>query len=288
MQALLEKTLESANDTIEKPDFSTKSGRELLAFYLHNQFKKIIAFDKKSSNPIFNEVNGDFFNKFFKRLIHSPKKRILIAITGESACGKTTICNKIKDSVKKCNLPVTLMSADNYFNDISDLIKKYGGFDELRDAGYDVDKPESFQLELLKKDLLDLAQGIDIKSPQYLVDGRGISVAKALPVVSRKIVIVEGMASLYNDLSDIFDIKIYVDLHPQTRKQWFIQRAASRNQDIQNALKHWEYVVEAGKKYVLPHKNKCDLIVNGSAELENFAQLIEYINYVTNNFNATV
>jgi len=282
MQALCEKNFR--NSMIEKPDFSTRSGRELLAFYLHSKFKKIIQHDKTSSDPIFTEVKEDFFNKFFKGLIHSPKKRILIAITGESACGKTTICNKIKEIVIKCKLPITLMSADNYFNDISDLIKKHGTFDNLRDAGYDVDNPSSFQLELLKNDLIKLSDGIDIKAPQYLVDGRGISVPEALEIKSRKIIIVEGMASLYNDLSDLFDIKIYIETEAQKRKTWFIERAASRNQDMQNALKHWNYVLEAGEKYVKPYKDRCDVVVNGAAELDNFAHLIEYINHATNSF----
>ena len=33
-------------------------------------------------------------------------------------------------------MPVTVLSTDNYFNDISALINKYGSFDNLRDNGY--------------------------------------------------------------------------------------------------------------------------------------------------------
>ena len=36
-------------------------------------------------------------------------------------------------------MPVTILTTDNYFNDISELIKVYGSFDALRDNGYDVD-----------------------------------------------------------------------------------------------------------------------------------------------------
>jgi uridine kinase len=50
-------------------------------------------------------------------------------------------------------MPVTILTTDNYFNDISELIAKFGSFDALRDNGYDVDSPSSFQLDILKEDL---------------------------------------------------------------------------------------------------------------------------------------
>ena len=51
---------------------------------------------------------------------------MLIGVTGESASGKSTICREIKNVIEERNMPVTVLSTDNYFNDISELIKKYG------------------------------------------------------------------------------------------------------------------------------------------------------------------
>ena len=97
-------------------------------------------------------------------------------------------------------MPVTVLTTDNYFNDISELIKKYGNFDLLRDNGYDVDSPESFQLDVLREDLNNISQGQDVYSPEYLLNGTGVSVPKAKFVPSNKIVVVEGMASMYKDI----------------------------------------------------------------------------------------
>ena len=283
MISLIEKE-NNNTDKILKPDFNQKTGRELLAFYLQSKFKQILSYDRKCTSPIFTEIRPDFISKFSKRLINNPYKRILIGITGESACGKSTICKQLRKTVEGLSLPVSVISADNYFNDISDLINQYGDFDSLRDNGYDVDSPESFQLEVLKKDLEIISQGEDIRIPEYLVNGPGVSVPKSIPIKSEKIIIVEGMSTMYKDVKDIFDIKIYIETNCEERKQRFLTRAAKRNQDEENAIKHWDYVQVAGQKYVKPFKNEADMIICGNANLDYFSQIIEYIHTITNNF----
>ncbi len=284
MQGLIEKEL-SSKDKMLKPDFNSKTGRELLAFYLLTKFKQILAFDRKYAMPIFREVNPEFIHRFSRRLINNPEKRFLISITGESAAGKSTICREISKVIEQLSMPVTILSTDNYFNDISALIAKYGTFDNLRDSGYDVDAPSSFQLDILKSDLQDLADGLDIKSPMYLPNGTGVSMPKAIDVKSSKIIIVEGTATMYEDVKDVFDVKIYVETDDVIRKKWFIDRAVEeRNQDLQNALKHWEYITHAGEKYVKPYRREADMIINGKADLKYFAHILEYIHTITNNF----
>ena len=277
----------NSNDKILKPDFNQKTGRELLAFYLQSKFKQVLAYDNKAKEPIFIDVKYDFIQKFSKRLIQTPDKRIMIGITGESASGKSTICKEIVNVINKFNMPVTILTTDNYFNDISDLVKEYGSFDNLRDSGYDVDSPNSFQLDILKEDLEKISKGEDIYSPEYLLNGTGVSLPKAKFVPSNKIVIVEGMASMYGDNKDIFDVKVYVETDLEIRKQRFLKRAyTERNQDLENAKKHWEYILGAGERYVKPYRNQSDIIINGDTNLSYFSQILEYIHTITNNFDA--
>jgi len=237
MLSLIEKE-NNNTDKILKPDFNHKTGRELLAFYLQTKFKQILSYDKKCPNPIVMDLRPDFISKFSKRLINNPNKRLLIGITGETACGKSTICEQIKNTIKTLNLPVSIISADNYFNDISELIKKYGDFDTLRDNGYDVDSPESFQLDLLKRDLELLSKGQEIYCPEYLVNGTGVSVQNSICIPSQKIVVVEGMATMYKDSKDIFDVKIYIEADWNGRKERFFRRAIDRNQNSENMFKY--------------------------------------------------
>jgi uridine kinase len=276
---------ELEKEKIFKPDFSSKSGRELLAFYLQTKFKQIFLHDKKQQYPIINAISPDFISRFTKRIINNPSKRLLIGVTGESASGKSTICSEIQNVIGQFNMPVTVLSTDNYFNDISDLINKYGSFDNVRDSGYDVDAPSSFQLDILREDLESLSVGIDIKAPMYLPNGTGVSVPNAFEVKSQKIIVVEGIATMYEEVKDIFDIKIYVETENELRRSRFISRAIEeRNQDEENALKHWNYISNAGEKYVKPFRKEADLVLNGNSDLKYFAQILEYIYNITNNF----
>lgn len=276
---------EQEKERIFKPDFSSKSGRELLAFYLQTKFKQIFLYDKKQENPIINAISPDFISRFTKRIINNPTKRLLIGVTGESASGKSTICSEIQNVIGQFDMPVTVLSTDNYFNDISELINKYGSFDSVRDSGYDVDAPTSFQLDTLRQDLEDLSVGLDIKAPMYLPNGTGVSVPDAIDVKSQKIIVVEGIATMYDEVKDIFDIKIYVETDKDLRLSRFMSRAVEeRNQDRENALKHWNYISQAGEKYVKPFRKEADLVLNGNSDLGYFAQILEHIYTITNNF----
>ena len=286
MDTLVKQILETqTKEKIQKPNCDTRSGRSFLAFYLQTKFKQIINYDKKSDKQLITEYKKDFLDYFTNRLINRPKDRILIALSGQSASGKSTICRQITNCIDILNLPVSILTADNYFKDISHLIQKYGNFDLLRDAGYDVDSPENFDLALLKEDVLKLQQGENILTPEYLVNGTGKSKPKSIPVESKKIIIVEGMCSIFDEVRDIFDIKVYIDLDENERKRRFMNRAKSRNQDDINALKHWDYISQAGQKYIIPNKEKCDIIINGECDLEYFSHMVEYINLITNNFS---
>ena len=286
MDTLVKNLLENqTKEKIQKPNCQTRSGRSLLAFYLQTKFKQIINHDKKSDKQIIVDYKKDFIENFTNRLINRPNDKILIALSGESASGKSTVCKQITRCIQELNLPVTILTADNYFNDISELIKIHGNFDLLRDSGYDVDSPDNFYLDLLREDILKLQKGFDVLTPEYLVNGTGISKPNSISVKSNKIIIVEGMCSIYDKVKDVFDIKIYIDLDEQERKRRFLNRAISRNQDNENALKHWNYILDAGKKYLQPHKKDCEIIINGECDLEYFAHMVEYINLITNNFS---
>ena len=284
MKSLIKKELNSS-DKILKPDFTSKSGREFLVFYLQTKFRQIKTYDLKCKDPLFIDINPDFVKRFSRRLIDNPTKRLLVGITGESASGKSTICKEIKKTIEQFNLPVTVLSTDNYFKDISSQIKEYGGFDNLLESGYDLDAPSSFQLDVLQKDLIALSEGFDIMAPMYLPNGTGVSVPEAQGIVSNKIIVVEGIATMYESVQDVFDIKIYVETDNNIRKERFISRACSeRHQDMENAIKHWNYLISAGDKYVRPFRDKADLILNGNVNLEYFSDILEYLYAVTNNF----
>lgn len=282
MKVLIDRELNNDNK-LSKPDMSQKRCRELYVVYLQSKFGQLFEYDKANSSPIIKNVKTDFVQRFSNRLINNPNKKILIGISGASASGKSTICNTIREVSNILRLPISVISTDNYFKDISLLIKKYGNFDNLRDNGYDIDSPDGFQLDVLKIDLEEISMGNDILSPKYLPNGTGVSVPKSIPVKSNKIIVVEGTASLY--IKDLFDINIFIETNDEKRKERFLSRAVSeRNQDLENALKHWNYIIKAGEKYIKPNMSAIDIVLDGDSDLEYFKQIIEYIHTITNNF----
>ena len=81
------------------------------------------------------------------------------------------------------------------------------------------------------------------------------------------------------------DAKIYVETDDDVRKGWFLARALNeRNQDMANAKKHWDYIIDAGEKYIKPLRNDADIILNGISGLDYFTIILEYIYTITNNF----
>ena len=86
-------------------------------------------------------------------------------------------------------------------------------------------------------------------------------------------------------LTTILCGETYVETDIEIRKNRFLKRAyTERNQPLEEAKKHWEYILGAGEKYVQPSRNEADIILNGDTNLAYFCQILEYIHAITNNF----
>ena len=282
----LKSDIVSFGDKSKADELKSPLERAAYAQNLQLKFNELIETDKEQENPLFKQINPSFSTKLNNHLINNPNKPFLISISGESASGKSTICDTIRQASERLNIPIEIMSADNYFKDISALIKEHGSFDNLLAAGYDVDSPDNFDLEQLYLDLSDLSEGKDVKIPQYLVNGTGVVIPKAIDKKAQKIVIVEGMATMHGKAADLFDLKLFVDINPELQEKWYIDRAkTSRNQNEENAKKQLAYVREASKKYILPKKDKSDIILNGGCPLDYLNTVIENIYNITTENN---
>ena len=75
MQMLIDKQQKS-KDKIIKPDFSTKTGREFLAFYLKTKFKQILQYDKKNDHADVNMHQLSYTAFAFSFLFHIRSFRL--------------------------------------------------------------------------------------------------------------------------------------------------------------------------------------------------------------------
>jgi len=244
-------------------------------------FVSIIEKDKKREVPVVKFLKQGFLVKFVDTF--SIKNKVhFIGITGESASGKSTFVKTITKYIKtieqdKSKMLLNFISTDNYFNDISAKIKQYGTFDNfLIQENYNPDAPTSFQLDLMRKHLSELAENKSVYIPEYKIDGTGKSVKDAIFIEHAPLIISEGIAVFYPKVRDLFDIRFYVEVDDEIRLERYIKRAvSSRNQTELDAIKQYETINNSAKIHLRPQRKYADVIINGNARIEDIQEITE-------------
>ncbi|MBR2386211.1 hypothetical protein IKA92_02810 [bacterium] len=259
-------------------DNSLKSMEEAYN-YIENRriLNNLLEQDLESEAGIVKDIKKGFIKEFAHK-VGTSKKPIMIAITGESASGKSTFTEVVQNYAKKNNSPITFFKTDSYFRDISDKIKEQGSFGNLMKSGFDLDNPNNFYLDELKENLMDLKKGRHTKGRKYLLNGTGVSMKDAIHYSPNKIIFVEGTTAMLDGIGELFDAKIYIEADEEVRKNRLIERARERGEDLDEALFHWNYVKEAGRKFVQPLKEKCDVVLSGEFDTE-------YVEYLTHSMS---
>lgn len=221
----------------------------------------------------FNNSIENICNNIYDKILQN--KVIMIGIMGETASGKTTLLKAIKDVLmQQLSLPVTFLTTDNYYKDISKIRNGKDFVELVLYDGYDSDSPNGIQMDILTRDLQQLKNGLDIYSPTYALDNTGKSIPNSLFVKSNKLIFIEGVACSYLNIPDFFDIKIYVDIDNQLRKERFFKRASERLMFGENVNKYWEYVCKCSEKYIQPLKKESDFIINGNGDTEIMKNIV--------------
>jgi uridine kinase len=93
--------------------------------------------------------------------------------------------------------------------------------------------------------------------------------------------IVCGLHSLYNKNESLYDVKIFMDPQDELKKEWKIERDISQRGHTRDKIeKQIEDRKEDYKKFILPQKDRSDVIVNFLKEVDK----IELNIYIRKNF----
>lgn len=261
-KSIMEKvSLLSAEKAMKKVGEPISHVLPLEMFRKHEEMKALLKYNSSMENPVFTSLKSDFLYKL-QRLL-KQNRPIMIAITGESASGKSCFTQNLKQFILDMGVECSFISCDNFYKDISCYYEKYGNYGNALAAGVDLEGPFAFDLDELEKSLDDIASGKDICIPKMNLSN-GVCIKNQTPVKSAQVVLVEGIASMWNDLDRKFDITIYVELDEDTRKARHLERAASRNKSHDEALQMWKYMSAAAELHIKPHKEKCDVVLNGN------------------------
>jgi uridine kinase len=179
---------------------------------------------------------------------------LVIGIAGGSGSGKSTVVRRITALLPKS--AVTIIPQDAYYKDSSHLT-----LDDRKKINFD--HPSSIEFRLLIDHLDHLRKGQTIQMPiySYLTCTRA---HETIPVVSRKVIIVEGILILTNPrLRRRLDIKVYVDADADDRLIRIITRdIQERGRSYLDVLQHYEtFVKPMHLQFIEPSKRYADIIV---------------------------
>jgi uridine kinase len=179
---------------------------------------------------------------------------MIIGICGGTGSGKTTVANRILESV--CADEVVFIQQDLYYRDLKDMPLDY------RNAA-NFDHPDAVDNELLINHLKKLNAGEPVELPIY--DFRTHSrLPDTTPIKPKPIVIVEGILIFAEPrLLEQMDIKVFVDTPDDIR---FIRRLrrdlAERGRTLDSVIDQYVATVRPMHiQFVEPSKRFADVII---------------------------
>lgn len=179
---------------------------------------------------------------------------MVIGICGGTGSGKTTVANKIVDSVGRNN--VVFLQQDAYYRDLGDMpleVKHHLNFDH----------PDAIDNELLVNHLRALKAGESIDQPVYDYATHSRTGQKR-HIEPRPIIIVEGiLVFLSAELRSLMDMKVFVDTDADIRFIRRLQRdLEERGRSAKSVMDQYQATVRPMHlQFVEPSKRYADVII---------------------------
>ncbi|MDE6556718.1 MAG: uridine kinase [Duncaniella sp.] len=196
---------------------------------------------------------------------------IVIGIAGGTGSGKTTVVNKIINSLPPGE--VAVLPQDSYYKDSSHIPVS-------ERSKINFDEPAAIEWSLLVEQLKQLKEGHAVEMPtySYLTCTRQ---PETIHVEPREVVIVEGILVLTDPkLRSMMDVKVFVDAEPDERLIRVIARdCVERGRTPQMVLNRYQEVLKPmHEMYIEPSKKCADLIVpQGGSNAVAIQLLTDYI-----------
>ncbi|XP_057664614.1 uridine-cytidine kinase-like 1 [Diorhabda carinulata] len=193
----------------------------------------------------------------------------VIGICGGSASGKTTVAEKIIESL---GVPwVTLLSMDSFYKVLNEKQHEIADRNE-----YNFDHPDAFDFDLLAQTLQRLKEGRKVEVPIYNFVTHSRE-AKTKTMYGANVIIFEGILTFHNQkVIDMLDMKVFVDADPDVRLARRLRRDISqRGRDLEGVIKQYTSMVQPSfNHYIAPLTSHADIIVPRGGENEVAIQLI--------------
>lgn len=206
---------------------------------------------------------------------------VLIAVTGGSGSGKTTVAEALAAALPKG--AAVVLAEDRYYRDSG----REPGFDA---ASFDFDHVDARDHALLAKQLDALKAGRAVRAPRYCFRNHW-RLKGSDRVEPRPVIILEGVHLLATPaLAERFDLRVFVDTPDDVR---FIRRllrdtgpkaAGGRGRSWRSVVEQYLGTVRPGHlRHTAPHREAADLVIEdgstriGGADPEEVRALIRPI-----------
>lgn len=196
---------------------------------------------------------------------------LIIGIAGGTGSGKTTVVNKIVNTLPANT--VAVIPQDSYYKsqwDVPEEDRKKTNFDH----------PDAFEWPLLSHQIEELRNGRAVEQPtySYITCTR---LKETVHVEPHEVIIVEGIMALYDKrLRDLMDLKIFVDAEPDERLLRVIERdIAERAHPLEMLITKYRNVLKPmHDMFIEPTKQYADIIIpNGGENARAVAMMQMYI-----------
>ncbi|XP_055594259.1 uridine-cytidine kinase-like 1 isoform X2 [Uranotaenia lowii] len=197
----------------------------------------------------------------------------VIGICGGSASGKTTVAQKIIESL---DVPwVTLLSMDCFYKILNEKQHAQAIKNE-----YNFDHPDAFDIELMKDVIQRLKEGRKVEVPVYnFVTHSREQHTKTM--YGANVIIFEGILTFHNpEILSMLDMKIFVDTDADIRLARRMKRdIQQRGRDLEGVLKQYSTMVKpAYSNYIAPTMAHADIIVpRGSSNLVAIQLVVQHV-----------
>ena len=225
--------------------------------------------------------NKTFFDPCYENGNHILTP-FLIGVTGGSASGKTTVCQKIIEQLGGAGLAnhgkkVLILNQDSFYKDLTQEEHRLAASDE-----YNFDHPDSFDKELIIQSLRDLSHGKTIQVPIYDFRTHKRKEEKTT-IYPSDVILFEGILILYEPVfRDLLNLKIFVDVDSDVRLSRRILRDMSeRGRTLESILKQYAtFVKPCFEEFTLPTKKHADVIIPRG--VENMVAINLIVQHISN------
>jgi len=203
----------------------------------------------------------------------------LIGVAGGTASGKSTVCEKIMETLRQIDLEnverqVVHISQDSFYRELK-------GADRSRASKglYNWDHPDAFDNALMERCLRDIIGGRPTKIPMYDYKSN-CRVPNSFTTIYPQqvdVVLFEGILTFYSpEIRSMFNMKLFIDTDADSRlSKRVLKDVDELGRDLDQVLHQYiNYVKPAFEEFCMPTKKFADVIIPRGPENKIAIELI--------------